>query len=68
MSDISKLGDGSRLTGHPYNPEIVDWLEAILHDRPPRTPLKDGAHSTLAALRAVRSAREGREVEVPVLR
>lgn len=57
-----------RVQGHPYEAEIEDWLEAILADRPTRTPLLDGANSTLATLRAVRSAREDRELEVPVLR
>jgi predicted dehydrogenase len=57
-----------RVQGHPYDPEIEDWLDAILEDRPVRTPLKDGANSSLATLMAVRAAREGRELEVPVLR
>lgn len=56
---------GPRAQGHPYEPEVDDWLDAILHDRPTRTPLKDGARSTLASLCAVRAAREGREVRVP---
>jgi predicted dehydrogenase len=56
-----------RTEGHPYTPEIIDWLDAILQDRPPRTPLVDGANSTVAALCAVQSALEGREVNVPVL-
>lgn len=56
-----------RWRGHPYTPEIQDWLGAILDDRPPRTCLRDGAGSTLATLLAVRSAQEGREIEVPTL-
>lgn len=55
-----------RQSGHPYEREIEDWLDAILDDRPTRTPLPDGANSTLATLRAVRAAAERREVEVPV--
>ncbi|MEW6749675.1 MAG: Gfo/Idh/MocA family oxidoreductase [Candidatus Latescibacterota bacterium] len=59
--------DSACTEGHPYDPEVADWLDAILQDRPPRTPLKDGARSTLATLCAVRAAREGREVRVPEL-
>ena len=54
--------------GHPYEPEIADWLQAIAEDRPPRTSLHDGANSTMATLCAVRALREGKEVEVPVFR
>jgi predicted dehydrogenase len=57
-----------RVPGHPYEAEIEDWLEAILLDRPTRTSLLDGANSTLATLRAVRSVQEDRELKVPVLR
>lgn len=56
-----------RAQGHPYEAEIADWLAAIRQDRPTCTPLVDGASSTLAALLAVRSAREGRELDVPLL-
>lgn len=55
-----------RIAGHPYEPEIDDWLTAIIADRDVRTNLKDGANSTMAALRAVKAAREGREVTIPV--
>lgn len=57
-----------RVSGHPYEPEIVDWLDAILEDREPRVPLHDGASSTLATICATQAALEGRQVEIPVLR
>jgi predicted dehydrogenase len=57
-----------RVHGHPYEPEIVDWLDAIQENRQPRVPLHDAANSTLATLCAARAAVEKREVEVPVLR
>ncbi len=57
-----------RTQGHPYLREIVDWLEAIVNDRPPRTSLWDGANSTMATLAAVRALRERKEVEVPIFR
>lgn len=57
-----------RTKGHPYEAEIVDWLEAIVQDTRPRTPLWDGANSTLATLAAVRAIRERRAVEVPIFR
>ncbi len=59
--------EAERLSGHPYDLEIEDWLDAILEDRPVRTNLKDGGASTLATLLAVRSARERKEIEVPRL-
>jgi len=59
--------EANRVSGHPYEPEIVDWLEAILNDREPRITLHDGANSTLATLCAAQAALEGHEVEVPVL-
>ena len=60
--------DADPLTAHNYRDEIDDWLDAIAHDRPTRTGLHDGANSSIAALCAVRAAREGREVVVPVFR
>jgi len=63
--DFRPVG-AERVTGHPYLPEVLDWLGAILEDRQPRVPLADGANSTIATLCAVRAMREGTEVEVPV--
>ena len=57
-----------RTQGHAYLPEILDWLAAIRDDRPTRTPLWDGANSTIATLAAVRALRGRTEVEVPVFR
>ena len=57
--------DVPRVPGHPYTPEIEDWLDAIRDDRQPRCPFVDGANSTLATLRAVRAIAESREAEVP---
>lgn len=55
-----------RVSGHPYLPEIRDWLQAIREARPPRTPLWDGANSTMATLCACRAMRDRAVVEVPV--
>jgi len=54
--------------GHPFEPEIADWLNAILDDRTPRTPLLDGASSTMATLVAARAMRDGKEAAVPIFR
>jgi predicted dehydrogenase len=59
---------GPRVQGHPYLPEIEDWLVAIQTNGPPRTPLWDGANSTIATLAAARALREGVEVDVPRFR
>ncbi len=60
--------EAERVSGHSYLPEIDDWLEAIREDRAPRCPLADGANSSIASLCAVRAAREGGEVEIPVFK
>lgn len=52
--------------GHPYEPEIKDWLEAIRLDRSPRCAFFDGANSTAATLVAVQAIAEGRALPVPV--
>jgi UDP-N-acetyl-2-amino-2-deoxyglucuronate dehydrogenase len=57
-----------RLAGHPYEPEIRDWLTAIREGRPARVTLRDGANSTMTALCAARALRENREIEVPSFR
>ena len=60
--------NADRAKGHPYLPEIEDWLDAIVQDRAPRTPLWDGANSTLATLCACRAMRDRVAVDVPVVR
>lgn len=59
--------EGLRIAGHPYTPEIADWLDAIVEDREPRTSFLDGARSSLAVLCADRAIREGAWVEIPRL-
>jgi predicted dehydrogenase len=58
--------EAPRIPGHPYEPEIEDWLTAIIEDHPVRTTLQDGANSTMAALRAVQASREGKEMSIPL--
>ncbi|NOY81978.1 MAG: Gfo/Idh/MocA family oxidoreductase [Kiritimatiellaeota bacterium] len=60
--------EAERTKGHPYLPEIEDWLDAIIDDRQPRTPLWDGANSTMATLCAARAIRVGHAVDVPIFR
>ncbi|MBN1343857.1 MAG: Gfo/Idh/MocA family oxidoreductase [Phycisphaerae bacterium] len=55
-----------RVTGHPYEPEVRDWLEAIRDDRPPRCDFFDGANSTAATLVACQAMAEGRTLPVKV--
>lgn len=54
------------MEGHPYEPEIVDWLEAIESDRLPRCDLFDGANSTAATLVAAEAMAKGKALPVPV--
>ena len=55
-----------RTGGHPYEPEVEDWLGAIAEDRPPRCDLFDGANSTVATLIACEAMASGRSMDVPV--
>ena len=57
--------EASRVWGHPYEPEITDWLEAIRLDRPPRCSLFDGANSTVATLIAAQAMTAGTPLPVP---
>lgn len=57
-----------RISGHPYDREVEDWLDAILQDRSPRCNLFDGANSTVATLMAVEAMRFGSSLSVPVYR
>jgi hypothetical protein len=59
---------GGRMRGHPYDPEIEDWLKAILENGRPRCDLFDGAGSTAATLVAARAIEEGRTLPVPAYR
>jgi len=57
-----------RVEGHPFLPEILDWLTAIREDYSPRIPIWDGANSTMATLIAVRAIRERSEIDVSIFR
>ena len=58
--------EADRTQGHPYEPEIADWLDAIVEDRSPRCDLFDGANSTAAALAACQALAGPGSVAVPV--
>lgn len=58
--------EADRTRGHPYEPEVADWLDAIAQDRRPRCDLYDGANSTAAPLAACQALAEGRAAAVPV--
>jgi len=55
-----------RVEGHPFEPEIRDWLEAIRLDRQPRCDLFDGTNSTAATLVAAESMAAGKPLPVPI--
>lgn len=58
--------NAARISGHPYEPEIDDWLTAISQDRPTRCGFFDGANSTAATLMAVQAIAQKRPLTVPV--
>jgi len=62
--DFEPLVD-TKVVGHPYDGEILDWLEAIENGKQPRTPFWDGANSTLATLTAVSALRAGASRRIP---
>ena len=60
--------DADRISGHPYDAEIDDWLDAVREDRPPRCDLFDGANSAIASLVAVEAIAAGKALPAPVYR
>jgi len=60
--------EADRISGHPFDAEVEDWLDAIRGDKPARTNLYDGANSTMACLMAVEAMRTGQPTAVPVFR
>ncbi|MDA0748370.1 MAG: Gfo/Idh/MocA family oxidoreductase [bacterium] len=60
--------EADRVKGHPYDPEVEDWLDAIVEDRTPRCDVFDGANSTVATLVAAEAMSQGKTLSVPVYR
>jgi len=58
--------DADRISGHPYDREVEDWLDSIIEDRKPKCDLFDGANSTIATLVAVDAIKLGASLTVPV--
>lgn len=58
------LIEADRISGHPYDREVEDWLDSIRDDRDPRCDLFDGANSTAATLVAVEAMKFG--IPLPV--
>ncbi|HUS79859.1 MAG TPA: Gfo/Idh/MocA family oxidoreductase [Armatimonadota bacterium] len=54
------------IAGHPYEPEIEDFMAAIVEDRQPRCDAFDGANSAAATVMAAESILSGRPEPVPV--
>ena len=57
-----------RIEGHPFEPEIDDWINAILENRPTRTPIEDAANSTIASLRACAAIEQNKELKISIIR
>lgn len=49
-----------------YLLEMLDLYDAIVHDRPTRTPIREGAHSLELALAATQSAQAGQVIALQV--
>ena len=58
--------EAPELSGHPYEPEVGDWLDSIIEDGGPRCDLFDGANSTAATLVAAEAMNTGKALPVPV--
>jgi myo-inositol 2-dehydrogenase/D-chiro-inositol 1-dehydrogenase len=57
--------EADRISGHPYDKEVEDWLDSIRDDRLPRCDLFDGASSTVATLVAIDAIKLGISLPVP---
>ena len=57
---------GERVSGHPFDAEVEDWIDCIVEGRRPRCDIFDGINSTVATLKAAESARLGTPLPVPV--
>jgi len=55
-----------QISGHPYEPEVNDFIAAIIEDRPTRCDAFDGANSAAATIMAAESIRSGRPEAVPI--
>jgi len=58
--------EADRISGHPYDREVEDWLDAIQKDRSPRCDIFDGANSTIATIMAVEAMAFGTSLSVPI--
>ena len=61
-----KTIEADRISGHPYDKEVEDWLDSIRDDRKPRCDLFDGANSTIATIIAVDAMKAGKPLPVPI--
>jgi predicted dehydrogenase len=61
-----KTIEADRISGHPYDKEVEDWLDSISENRSPRCDLYDGANSTIATLVAVEAIKLGIPLPVSV--
>jgi len=59
-----KTIEADRISGHPYDREVEDWLDSIIENRIPRCDLYDGASSTMATLVAAEAIKLG--IPLPV--
>ena len=58
--------EADRISGHPYDKEVEDWLDSIRGNRKPRCDLFDGANSTIATIIAVDAIKIGKPLPVPI--
>ncbi len=61
-----KTIEADRISGHPYDREVENWLDSIRDDRKPRCDLFDGANSTIATIVAVDAMKAGKPLPVPI--
>ncbi|MGB9596318.1 MAG: Gfo/Idh/MocA family protein [Candidatus Poribacteria bacterium] len=60
--------EADRVSGHPYDKEVEDWLDSIRDNRKPRCDLFDGANSTIATIIAVDAIKSKKQLPVPIYR
>jgi len=53
-----------RIRGHPYDPEVEAFLDAIIEDKQPVVDAREGANTSIGVLAAMEALRQGGPVKI----
>ena len=51
--------------GHPYDPEVDDFVNAVLEGRSPATDARDGGNTAIAILSGIEAMETGKTITIP---